>query len=116
VKRSGRPAFETIQRLVKDERFAGLRRGEQRALLMALSTLGGDETVAFLKELIVQPNLMRDKTKTFHRQIAFEALAANPGEKARQLLRSLARSLRPELRRQAGEALRSLSPREMEES
>ncbi|MFQ5499062.1 MAG: HEAT repeat domain-containing protein [Candidatus Zixiibacteriota bacterium] len=106
VERRGQPAFDAITRLINDDRFATIDFAEQESLLNAFSILGGDMAVGFLEKLVVRYNLWRSSSIDFYRKAAMQALSKNPGERAERLLVRLSGSWRPDIKRQAQEALR----------
>ncbi len=106
LNKRGRAAFETIASVINDDDFPNLEPSEQKSLLRAFSILGGDAAVSYLSQLILQPNPLRNPSLAFYRRAAFDALTHNQGEKAGKLLSKLATSWRPDIRRQAVQALR----------
>ena len=106
VARRGRVAFETISSVVEDPKFAILDKEDQQALLNAYSILGGEAAVRFLTGLVSTYNLWNNKALAFLRSAAFEALSRNQSEKCERTLLDLARSLRPDIKKQAEQALR----------
>jgi HEAT repeat protein len=105
VARGGAAAFEAIGAVIDDEGFLNVDRHEQQRLLNAYSSLGGEQAVDFLSQLILKFNVFRDSTLTFLRQAAFEALTVNGSDESEQLLKRLARSWRPDVRHRAVAAL-----------
>ena len=105
VSRHGQAAFDTITSVINDEEFPTLEQDDQQSLLNAFSLLGGEKAVAYLTELIVTYNHFRNRTLSFLRSAAFEALIVNKSEKAEQALLKLARSWRPDIKRQATSAI-----------
>ena len=105
VYRKGRSAFEAIADIINDERFISVERSDQKQLLNAFSSLGGELAVSYLGQLILKSNPLRNSTLTFYRQAAFEALSLNKSEKAERLLVKLSGSWRTDIRAQAGHTL-----------
>jgi len=103
--RRGPEAFEAITGVINDERFPTLEEEDQRALLNAFSVLGGEKALAYLSELITTYNHFRNRTLAILRSAAFEALTVNRSEKAERVLLRLAKSWRPDIRRQAAAAI-----------
>ncbi len=106
VARRGKSAFEAISSVVEDPKFATLEREDQQALLTAYSVLGGEASVSYLSGFITALNPLKSRSLAFLRQAAFEALSQNQSEKCERTLLKLARSLRPDIKNQAREALR----------
>lgn len=105
VARSGSTAFETIGALIDDENLPSLDHDDQQALLNAYSLLGGEQAVAYLSQMILRYNLLRDARLVFCRTAAFEALSFNASERGERMLVRLSSSWRPDIRRQASYAL-----------
>ena len=105
VSKRGRAAFEVVTDVINDEKFPRLEEDDQLALLRAFSVLGGDRAVSFLSELILTYNHFRNRTLTFLRSAAFEALIVNRSDKVEQLLTRLAKSWRPDIKKQALSAI-----------
>ena len=106
IARRGRPAFEAVQAAISEESFASLDQPDRIALLKAYSILGGETAVPFLSQLILRPNLFRERLLSDFRTAAFEALSHNRSEKGEKTLLRLSRNWRPDIKRQAGSALR----------
>jgi hypothetical protein len=105
VQRRGQPAFDALTEIVNDKQFGRLDENDQGAILIAYSKLGSDEAVDFLMQLVEEVNLFRNHSLSFLRQVAFEALAHNKGEKAERALIRLASSWRPAVKEQAKAAM-----------
>jgi HEAT repeat protein len=105
VYRKGRTAFEAIADIINDERFIAVERSDQKQLLNAFSSLGGELAVSYLGQLILKANPLGNSTLTFYRQAAFESLSLNKSEKAERLLVKLSGSWRPNVRAQARHTL-----------
>ncbi len=103
--RRNQAAFKAIAEIIDDEDFVRIDRPDRRELLKVYSLLGGGEAVPYLKEMAARPNLFRDEDQAFMRQVALEALAVNPDDKAEEALSKLARSWRPDLRHRTTEIL-----------
>ncbi|UCD64451.1 MAG: HEAT repeat domain-containing protein [Candidatus Zixiibacteriota bacterium] len=106
VARRGADAFATITDIINDEKFPTLDEEDQQTLLDAFSILGGEQALTYLSELILTFNHFRNRTLTFLRQAAFEALTINRSDRADDVLRKLTRSWRPDIKRQALQAVR----------
>jgi len=96
----------SITRIIKDERFAGLKEIDQENLIMHLSLLGGERAVDYLHSLISNVSLFRKEGRTFYQGIAFKALVVNRSARAEAILKKLSRSWRKGIRNMAAEALR----------
>jgi HEAT repeat protein len=105
VARSGSTAFETIGALIDDESLPSLDHDDQQALLNAYSLLGGEQAVAYLSQMILRYNPLRDARLVFCRTAAFEALSFNASERGERMLVRLSSSWRPDIRKQAAYAL-----------
>lgn len=106
VARRGQSAFDAIIDIINDDAFATFDQSDQRALLNAYSVLGGDQSVTYLSKLALAHNPFRNKSLTFLRQAAFEALSLNRSEKCEKLLVKLSGNWRQDVKRQAQAALR----------
>jgi len=104
--RRGRPAFDAITEIINEEVFYELEHDDQCLLLKTFSILGGELAVSFLSKFILRINLFHDSTQTHYRAIAFEALSHNRSEKGEKLLVKLTNNWRPDIRKQANEALK----------
>lgn len=105
VARRGQPAFDTLTEVLNDDQFFRLNQDDQRAILIAYSTLGGDMAVDYLMRLGERVNLFKNQSLAFYREAAFEALAHNRGEKAERTLLKLAGSWRADIKAHAKAAL-----------
>ena len=105
VERRGQPAFDTLTEIVNDDRFFRLGQDDQRSLLIAYSTLGGDMAVDFLVRLGEKVNMFKNQSLAFYREAAFEALAHNRGEKAERVLVKLSGNWRADIKAHAKKAL-----------
>jgi hypothetical protein len=101
----GRPGFKALSDVLAGDKFDRLDPDDQRSVLIAYSRLGGDEAVDYLVELAEKMNLFRDRDAAFYREVAFEALAHNRGEKAERTLVKFSQSWRADLKAQARAAL-----------
>ncbi|UCG60410.1 MAG: HEAT repeat domain-containing protein [Candidatus Zixiibacteriota bacterium] len=106
VSRRGPAAFEAITNVINDEKFPSLDEEDQRALLNAFSILGGDRALKYLCELITTYNHFHNRTLSFLRSAAFEALVVSRSEKTDLLLHRFSKSWRPDIKRQALAAIR----------
>ncbi|MDH4157432.1 MAG: HEAT repeat domain-containing protein [candidate division Zixibacteria bacterium] len=106
IARRGRPAFEAVEAAISEENLATLDQPDRMALLKAYSILGGEAAVPFLSQLILRPNLFRERLVSDLRAAAFEALCHNRSEKCERTLLKLSRNWRPDIKGQAGSALR----------
>lgn len=106
VSRKGTNAYAAMMELLNDTRFNGLEREDQQAVLNAYSSLGGDSAIDYLLTLATRFNPLRDATVAFYRAAAFEALSHNRSERCERQLLKLAGSWRPDVKRQAHQALR----------
>lgn len=105
VARHGEAAFEIIGEVIDDKSFASLDRTEQQSLLNAYSSLGGEQAVGYLSQLILRFDLFGDTRQSISRTAAFEALSHNQSERAERLLVKLSSSWRPSIRKQAAYTL-----------
>jgi hypothetical protein len=105
VARRGQPAFDTLTEILNDDRFFSLDQDDQRSVLIAYSTLGGDMAVDYLVRLGEKSNLFGKSNLAFYREASFEALAHNRGEKAERMLVKLSGSWRSDIKTHAKAAL-----------
>ena len=105
VARRGQPAFDALAEIITDEKFYSLGTDDQRAILVAYSTLGGDAAVDNLVRLGTKPNLFSNRRLSFYREAAFEALSHNRGEKAERTLVKLSGNWRSDIKAHAKAAL-----------
>ncbi len=103
--RDDEETFMAVASLVTGVIFSEIDPTDQSALLIAYSRLGKDRAVAHLADLARRFNPWRNAERALQRKVAFIALAHNPSEKAEKLLKSLATSWRPDIKRKAGDAL-----------
>jgi len=106
VARSGAASYKAIVEILNDESFADLTISDQQRLLNAFSELGGDEAVEYLSGLITAFNPFGGSNSAFFRMAAFEALSRNRSEHSERLLVKLSSSMRPDIKRQAVQALK----------
>jgi len=106
VARSGAASYKAIVEILNDESFADLTNSDQQRLLNAFSELGGDEAVEYLSGLITAFNPFGGSNSAFFRMAAFEALSRNRSEHSERLLVKLSSSMRPDIKRQAVQALK----------
>ncbi|MEA3296817.1 MAG: HEAT repeat domain-containing protein [candidate division Zixibacteria bacterium] len=105
IARRSEAALNTITDLMNDDGFLELDEEDQRILLIAFSTLGGDMAVSYFSDLILKFNPFRESNAVFYRTTAFEALTVNRSEKCEKLLVKLASNWRPNIKKQAAAAL-----------
>jgi hypothetical protein len=105
AERRGPAAFETVADIIDADRFKSLEPDDQRALLNAYSSLGGDLAVEYLASLAGKVGLFGGAGVSFYREAAFEALSLNRGELVEKALLKLAGSWRGEIRHLARQAL-----------
>jgi hypothetical protein len=105
VARRGQPAFDALAEIIADGKFYSLGTDDQRAILVAYSTLGGDAAVDTLVRLGTKPNPFGNQRLSIYREAAFEALSHNRGEKAERTLVNLAGNWRSDIKAHAKAAL-----------
>jgi len=105
VNRRGAAAFEVISNIITDDNFFELDTDEQQSLMIAYSVLGGDNAVSYLVRIINTYNYSRNAGLSFLRFAAFEALSRNRSDKCERELIKLSHSWRPDIKRQANQAL-----------
>ncbi len=105
VSREGKPAFETITEVINDNSFIVNDQSDQLALLKAYSKLGGEYAVEYLTRLITKVNLFKNAQIQFFRFAAFEAMIINKSDRCEQELLKFSRSIRPDIKKQAQNAL-----------
>jgi HEAT repeat protein len=103
--RRGPAAFNAIADVINDGDFDSLLAEEKRRLLVALSIVGGDQALDYLFELASKWNVGNNQSIADSRSAAFEAMSKNKSERCRQMLVSLSKKLRPEIKRLAQQAL-----------
>ncbi|HUV30614.1 MAG TPA: HEAT repeat domain-containing protein [Acidobacteriota bacterium] len=106
VARRGPAAFVAITDVLNDDSFGELEGPDQQRVLNAYSVLGGDRAVEYLMHLITKPNPLRDRNLRAYRTAAFEALSHNRSERCERALLKLSSSWRPDIKRQAVQALK----------
>ena len=106
VARRGATAYEAIVEILNDDSFADLTGSDQQRLLNAFSELGGDEAIEYLTGLITSFNPLGRSNGAFFRMAAFKALSRNRSKGCETVLHKLSSSLRPDIKRQAMQALK----------
>ena len=101
VARRGEAAFEIIGEVIDNDRFTLLDQTEQQRLLNAYSSLGGEQAVGYLSQLILRFNIYGEARLSMLRTASFEALSYNHSERSERLLVKLSSSWRPSIRKQA---------------
>ncbi len=82
------PAFEAIETIVNCREFEMLPPPEQKELLKALASTGGDKSFEYLKKLATRRNLFRSETIKRLKEMAVNALSRLEGEQVDRLLDS----------------------------
>jgi hypothetical protein len=103
--RAYEPAYEAIETTVNSRDFEMLPPPEQKELLKALVSTGGDKSFQYLKKLATRRNLLRSGTIKRLKEIAVYALAQLEGEQVDRLLKGWKSKRRGDLRIWASRAL-----------
>jgi len=106
VAQRGTAAYEAIVEILNDESFADMDSIDQQMLLNAFSELGGSDAIDYLTGLITVFNPLGGYNGAFFRMAAFEALSRNRSDDCETVLRKLSSSMRPDIKRQAIQALK----------
>lgn len=99
------PAYEAIETLANCREFEMLPPPEQKELLKALASTGGDKSFEYLKKLATRRNLFRSETIKRLKEMAVNALARLEGEQVDRLLENWMNKRRGDLRIWASRAL-----------
>ena len=100
-----KPAYEAIEAIVNCREFEVLPPPEQKELLKALASTGGDKSFEYLKTLATKRNLFRIETIRQLKEMAVYALAQLEGEQVDRLLENWMSKRRGDLRVWASRAL-----------
>jgi hypothetical protein len=99
------PAYEAVETIVNCREFEVLPPPEQKELLKALASTGGDKSIEYLKKLATRRNLLRSETIRQLKEMAVNALAQLEGEQVDRLLENWMSKRRGDLRIWASRAL-----------
>jgi hypothetical protein len=99
------PAYEAIETIVNCREFEMLPPPEQKELLKALASTGGDKSFEYLKKLATRRNLFRSETTKRLKEMAVNTLSRLEGEQVDRLFDNWMSKRRGDLRIWASRAL-----------